>query len=1044
MKRRSLSIILLLISFVNFIYAQDRKISGKVTDETNQALIGVSVKIKGTNVGMATDLNGAFELIAKPGDILTFSYLGFTPKELRVTNEKVYNVSLIPLSNTLNETVVIGYQTVTRKSITTAISSVSNEDIAPTSTSNVAEALQGKVPGLQVFQGGGSPGAQPKLLVRGFTTITGASNPLIVVDGIVTSFGGLNDINPSDIDKVDVLKDAASTAIYGSRGGAGVILITTKKGEGKTKINFTGTSGINHWVKPNMAGTDEYVNYYKQIYANNNQTLPAYAAITDVNTDWWDAAIKNSETHNYNLSASGSKDGLSFYGGVGYFKQGSTYNTQRGNGDYQKITSRFNIDYQISKVFKLGIGLSPRYEAYGGGGTGLFNVMFISPNVAPFKSLDQTNADVNAFAATNPSWNFTAYNPVYSQYTYSLFNNIGNPLAGMARSFQDTKFFGTQGSTYLEVKPVKNLTFKTSLSGFYNSSNSTNYNPKFYISPQQNNSVSGVSQNSVQNYRWQIDNTLNYVTAIKKHHFNVLAGQSADNYIDNNSYVYRQDIPYDAEPYRYISGGATLADGSGNHQPGAAPFGKMTSYFSRLQYDYNDTYYIAGSFRADGSSLLSPENRWGYFPTVSGAYIMSNENYMKSVKWIDYLKLRASFGQVGGSLPGSVGVYQSTLGIINYIDASRSRVFGYSPSNVPDPNIKWETTQDVTLGLDMDLFRNKLSLTFDKYWRSPKDMLLNLPVQPSLGFPQGYIPTIYTNVGSMKTSGYEGAVNYKSKVNSLNFDVGLTFQHFISKATDLKGQILYDQIQNDVFQVSRRTKTATGDILGQFYGYKVLRVFQNQQEVDNYKSSAGAVLQPNAKPGDFKYENANGDDKIDLNDRVTLGNPYPKFSAGLILQANFKGFDFRTEFYSSIGNKVANDNLVRMNPVYGYNFISGAPGKYWNGDGSTNSYPKLSLSDPSGNFNNNSSFFISDGSYVRNKLIQLGYTFPKDMLKGVASLRIYASAQNLFTITKYDGLNPEIPFGSLNTSGTNTLQYGIDQGQNPIPKFVSVGFNANF
>lgn len=1039
MKRKSTKIFLLLFLLVNFAFAQQREITGKVLDETKQTLIGVSVKIKGTNTGMATSSNGSFSLKANVGDVLIVSYLGFQTKEVTISDKDNYIITLQLATNSLAEAVVIGYQTISRKSITTAISSVSSQDIESTTTSNVAEALQGKVAGLQVFQGGGNPGAQPKLLIRGFTTITGSSNPLIVIDGVVTSFGGLNDINPSDIDKVDVLKDAAATAIYGSRGGAGVILITTKKGVGKTKINFTGTSGVNSWVKPNLAGTEEYVNYYKQVYSANNQTLPAYAAVSNVNTDWWDSSISNSQTNNYNLSASGSKDGLSFYGSVGYYNQTSMYNAPRKTADYQKITSRFNMDYQLSKVFKIGVNLAPRLETYGGGpGTSLFEIMNISPNVAPYKSLDQTNADVNAYAATNPSWSFTAFNPSYSQYTFSQFNNIGNPLASMARSFQQSKEFGTQGSTYIEVKPLKNLTFRSSLSGFYNSSNTTNYNPKFYISPQSFNTISGVSQNSAQSYRWQIDNTLNYLASIKKNHFNVLVGQSADSYTYLNSYVYRQSIPYDAEPYRYISAGATLVDASGGYQPGAGPFGKMNSYFSRVQYDYNDTYFVAASFRADGSSLLSPENRWGYFPTISGGYVMSNENYMKSINWLDYLKLRGSFGRVGGNLPGSVGAYQSTLGVVDYINGDRQRVFGYSPSNVPDPNIKWENTQDVTIGVDADLFKSKLSLSFDKYWRSPKDMLLNLPVQASLGLPQGYIPTIYTNVGNMETSGYEGSANYRNKIKGVSFGIGLTLQHFISKATDLKGQILYDEISNDVFSSTRRTKTEAGDILGQFYGYNVLGVFQNQQQINNYKSASGVVLQPNAKPGDFMYENVDGDNKIDLSDRKFIGNPYPILSGGLTLQASYKNFDFRTEFYSSIGNTVANDNLVRMNPIYNYNFISGEQNNYWKGDGSTNTYPKLSLSDANGNFSKNSSFFVQDGSYLRNKLIQLGYTFTKEKLKGIGNVRLYLTAQNLFTITKYKGLNPEIPFGS------GSLRYGIDYGQNPISKFISVGLNANF
>ncbi|MBC9928948.1 SusC/RagA family TonB-linked outer membrane protein [Chitinophaga qingshengii] len=1031
-----LLILLLLTSGVGF--SQQHPVRGKVTDGNKQPLPGVSVHVKHEKTGVVTDANGLFSLNARIGDTLVCSFVGYASRETPVTAAALHLIVLTETEHNLNETVVIGYQTITRKSVTTAVSSVNTKDIAPTTTANVANTLQGKVPGLQVFQGGGTPGAQPKLLVRGFTTITGGSDPLIVVDGVLTSFGGLNDLNPADIEKVDVLKDAAATAIYGSRGGAGVIMVTTKRGKEKTLVNFNGSSGVNHWVKPHLAGTGEYVDFYKKVYAANNQTLPANGAVSDVNTDWWNATIRDGYTHNYNVSASGNKNGLSFYGSLGYFDQTSTFRAQRNTGDYQKVTARLNIDYQLSKIFKIGVNLVPRFETYGdGGGTGLFNIMSIAPNVGITKTPEQTAADVNAYAAGNPGWNFTAYNPVYSQFTRSNFNNISNPVAAMARDFNKNRFFGTQGSAYLEVKPIKNITFRTSFSGFYNSSNATNYNPKYFIDPKDKRDKAEVSQKTALAYRWQVDNTLNYLGAIGKHHINVLVGQSADNYITNSTYVLRQDIPYDADPYRFVSGGAVLADGSGGYQPGAGPFGKMNSYFSRLQYDFNETYFLAASFRADGSSLLSPANRWGYFPTVSAGYVLSNERFMSPVKWINYLKLRASYGRVGGNLPASPGAYQSTLGLVDYVNGDHSRIYGYTPSNVPDPNIKWETTQDVTIGLDAELFNNKFSLVVDKYWRSPKDMLLYLPVQPSLGYPQDYIPTIYTNVGTMRTSGYEAAISYKDKIGKVSYNIGLTLQHFISKAVDLRGQVLYDEISNDVFQSTRRTKTAAGDIVGGYYGYVVDGVFQDQQQIDNYRNKAGDKLQPNARPGDFIYRNVNGDDKIDLNDRTFIGSPYPKMAGGLTLQAAYRGFDIRMEFYGSFGNKVADDYLVRMNPIYGYNFISGSTDKFWNGPGSTNTHPVLSLSDPNGNFTSNSTFFIKDGSYVRNKLMQVGYTLPDKWLKGVGPIRFYVSAQNLFTITKYPGLNPEVPFGGI-------LRYGIDNGQNPIPKYYAFGFNANF
>jgi TonB-dependent starch-binding outer membrane protein SusC len=1019
-------------------------VKGIVTDENGEIIPGVNVVVKGTNRGTSTNTNGEYslsDLDAKT--ILVFSYVGYRSQEVTIGKRSNINISLSLDNNSLEEIVVVGYQSITRKSVTTAISSVSEKDLSPTTTNNIAQTLQGKVPGLQVFQGSGNPGAQPKLLIRGFATITGGSNPLIVVDGVVTSFGGLNDINPNDIEQVDVLKDAAATAIYGSRGGSGVLLITTKRGTGKTKISFSGTSGVNNWDNPNLAQTDEFVQHYSKIYADNKQTLPAYASVTNVNTDWWGLTTKPSQTHNYNLSASGSKGGFSFYAGAGLFNQTSQFNAQLGTGDYTKITGRFNIDYEMSKNFKMGVNLAPRVELYGnGGGVGVNAVMQMAPNIEPYKSLDQANADVKAFSLTNPTWNYTAYNPTYSQYTYSLFSGAVNPLGTLARNFNLSRFIGTQASTYLEFKPIPNLTIKSMLSGFYNSTISTNYDPKFFVAPQNQNLVSGVSQNNDLDYRWQIDNTINYVKSFNKvHNVNILVGQSADNYTISQSYLYRQDIPYDAENYRYVSAGATLVSATGFYQPGAStgqnPFGKMTSYFGRASYNYKDTYFISGSFRADGSSLLSPENRWGYFPTVSAAYILSNEKFMKDLTAVDFLKLRASYGQVGGNLPNTVGAYQSVLGLVDYTNATRDRGFGFSPLRVPDPNIKWETTEDITLGFDMDLLKNKISVTFDRYWRSPKDMLLNLPIQPSLGYPQGYIPAIYTNVGSMQTSGFEGAINYKNNVGDFNYSVGLTFQKFISTATDLKGQTLYDEISNDVFQSTRRTKTATGDVLGQFFGYQVVGVFQTQDQVTQYVSTSGKILQPLAKPGDFIYQNTDGNDVIDLNDRVVLGNPYPKISIGTTLQANYKGFDFRTELYASIGNSVANDALVRMNPIRGLNFISGDQTPFWKGEGSTNTYPRLSLSDPNGNFTRNSSFFIQDGTFMRAKLIQLGYTLPESLLKKGKKVRVYVSAQNLFTITNYKGLNPEIPF-------TGILRYGIDNGQTPIPKFTSVGMTANF
>lgn len=1032
MKNRIRLFFLLCACFAFGQVSAQQAVTGTVTGPDGNPVIGATVQVKGTSQGTVTNPQGNFSLKAAPGQTLSVTYIGMQEQDVAAAQGHM-RIRLSAANSRLNDVVVLGYETTTRKGVTSSIASVSSKDIAPWSTGNVANALEGKVPGLQVVSGGGLPGAQPKILIHGLSSINNNTNPLVIMDGIEVGYNSLNFLNPSDVASINVLEDASAAAIYGARSGQGVIVITTKKGQGTPVIHATATYGQNYLPNIHIAGAAEYAKIMNEEAKNSGSPLPFADPNSIQGTNYWDLAFDAGKTQNYQISASGGTDKLSLFGSLGYYKEDSYDATSRG-GHWRKITGHFNGDMQISRIFKMGLTLDPRYENWLNSPNTTYAAYAMDPTTAPYKTVDSVyNSIPSGFM------DMTAFNPYYSQANRSGFNGVTNPAFSYMTNFGEGETFALLYGTYLQAEPLPHLILKTSVSGFANADQSNSYTPKYYLASNANHQTTDLSSSTDVNTRWQVTNTAQYsFTLHKDHHFDLLAGQSADKYTYKGTAASRQDIPLDEQSFRYISAASTVTGGSGSYQPGTAgtnAWGIMSSYFGSLRYNYKGKYYLSGSYRADGSSLVNPIYRWGYFPTVSGAWIISEEPFFQTLgNTFSYLKLRASWGESGGNLPTSTSAYLTVLSPVNTVDGLGNSVTGYTPSNIANPAIKWEIQKDYTFGLDGTLLHDKLNATFELYVRNPSNLLENVNVDYTLGYPQGYYPTQEANVGSMTTKGWDATLGYNDHFGQkFHLSANLTLNHFKSIVKNLGGMDpILGHEANDVIS-TYRSRLTRGHEPGAWYGYIVDGVFQTDEEAASYTGKGGAAMQPYAKAGDLKFRDTNGDGVIDNNDLTDLGAPWPSLTTGLTVQLSYGHVDFRTEFYGSWGAKYFQNQLLNMNPSGHLNFESGLAEKFWDGPGTSNKFPILRYPDQNGNFSKMSTFFLATSNFVKCNLMQVGFTIPKEWIGGVKSLRVYASVQNAFVITRYPGLNPDLPW--YNNVGYN----GVDNFQAMVPRTYLVG-----
>lgn len=1000
-------------SFALNMNAQSVKVTGTVVDSNNEPVIGAYIKVKGSSKGAVTDLDGHYTIDADKNATLVISYVGMANQEEKIGNRSQINFVLKDDANDLNEVVVIGYGQVKKGDLTSSISAIKGDKLEKLSTGNVMNALQGQVNGVQI-SGAGDPGASPRVIIRGVTTVNG-SDPLYVVDGMPVGTN-INFLNQNDIESMQVLKDASASAIYGTRASNGVILITTKKGKkGDAKFNVTATVGLQTLKKQNMADSQEYKKVFDARYTNDGNVSP-FKGSADTYTDWWKECINDvAVQQNYDLSFSGGNDKMIYSGSIGYYKQDSQYKV----GQWQKLSARFSTEYNFNKIVKAGVDFTPRYEQW----DDTPNLKDGSPNLmSAIMAMDPTTP------VMRPESEWTS-NP-YSNYERSHNNQEYNPVATVARLDSGGSEYGLLATPYVSLTPIKGLTIKSAFGLNARFRRTDSFNVNFFIDnleQNQNNNATRKMENWVD---WNWTNTVNYMTTInKKHNINLMGGYTMERFQDYWAKSYSENIPNNDESLRYPSSGTKNPAATGTDS-----FTSLVSYLGRVMYNYAEKYYLTASIRVDGSSKFSKDNKWATFPSVSGAYRLTGEEFMKNQKVFDDIKIRAGWGKVGNQNIDN-SAYLSSIGTTTYVfGGTPNRIIGSTVSGIGNTNLKWETVEDWNVGLDLALLQSRLKITADYFEKTSHDMLMKKDNLLILGYPM-WNGQMWENVGKMKASGWELGINWNDQIQDFTYGVGLNLSQVKNKAVKLNG----DYIWTGGFSGDYIVRNAEGESLSQFWGYKTAGIFQNETEVKSYTNEHGESLQPNAKPGDLRFVDLNNDGVIDSNDKTHIGNPFPDLMVGLNLNAAYKGFDLVANFYGTFGNDIFNKNIGRYAGTDGQNVYAGTYDKTWRTDNTGAEYPRLSVNDSNMNYKRVSDFFVEDGSYFRCKLLQIGYTLPKQWFNNKLNLRLSFSAQNLFTITNYSGADPEAA-----SMGSSVTEAGIDYTGYPNPRTFLFGLNMSF
>lgn len=1000
-------------SFALNMNAQSVKVTGNVVDSNNEPVIGAYIKVKGSNRGAVTDLDGHYTIDADKNATLVISYVGMANQEEKVGNRSQINFVLKDDANDLNEVVVIGYGQVKKGDLTSSISAIKGDKLEKLSTGNVMNALQGQVNGVQI-SGAGDPGASPRVIIRGVTTVNG-SDPLYVVDGMPVGTN-INFLNQNDIESMQVLKDTSASAIYGTRASNGVILITTKKGKkGDAKFNVTATVGLQTLKKQNMADSQEYKKVFDARYTNDGNVSP-FKGSADTYTDWWKECINDvAVQQNYDLSFSGGNDKMIYSGSIGYYKQDSQYKV----GQWQKLSARFSTEYNFNKIVKAGVDFTPRYEQW----DDTPNLKDGSPNlISAIMAMDPTTP------VMRPESEWTS-NP-YSNYERSHNNQEYNPVATVARLDSGGSEYGLLATPYVSLTPIKGLTIKSAFGLNARFRRTDSFNVNFFIDnleQNQNNNATRKMENWVD---WNWTNTVNYMTTInKKHNINLMGGYTMERFQDYWAQAYSENIPNNDESLRYPSSGTKNPAATGTDS-----FTSLVSYLGRVMYNYAEKYYLTASIRVDGSSKFSKDNKWATFPSVSGAYRLTGEEFMKNQKVFDDIKIRAGWGKVGNQNIDN-SAYLSSIGTTTYVfGGTPNRIIGSTVSGIGNTNLKWETVEDWNVGLDLALLQSRLKITADYFEKTSHDMLMKKDNLLILGYPM-WNGQMWENVGKMKASGWELGINWNDQIQDFTYGVGLNLSQVKNKAVKLNG----DYIWTGGFSGDYIVRNAEGESLSQFWGYKTAGIFQNETEVKSYTNEHGESLQPNAKPGDLRFVDLNNDGVIDSNDKTHIGNPFPDLMVGLNLNAAYKGFDLVANFYGTFGNDIFNKNIGRYAGTDGQNVYAGTYDKTWRTDNTGAEFPRLSVNDSNMNYKRVSDFFVEDGSYFRCKLLQIGYTLPKQWFNNKLNLRLSFSVQNLFTITNYSGADPEAA-----SMGKSVTEAGIDYTGYPNPRTFLFGLNMSF
>ncbi len=989
-------------------YAQNFSVSGTVTDENEMPLLGVNVIVKNEARGTTTDFDGNFTVDnLNAGDVLVFSYIGFVPQEYTVTGSETINVQLQTDAQALNEVVVIGYGTQTKKEITGAVSVVGSETIEELNPARVEQALQGRVAGVNITSNSGSPGSGSTINIRGIST-NGDNRPLILVDGNVIE--DLSVINPNDIESINVLKDATA-GIYGVRAANGVILITTKSGRKNTdlRIDFDAFTGIQETTReiPVLNGT-EYAVIVNEAHAaaGENPPFPNYRNL-GMGTDWQDEIFQRAPMSDLNLNVSGGGEKSTYSVGASYFNQDGIVGGSSSN--FNRLTGRLNYTLEFLDNFKFnasGIYTNSNRKTLPENALG--SVLFNALNMSPLLPVFDANGD----------------------YTLAegLGNEVINPVAQIANTYNDLEINKISGVLGLSYTFFDKFEARSQFQFNYSEVDGKFFQPEVFYG---SGKVFNVNRNVItetgdffRDYTW--DNFITYTDTFNElHNLKVLLGMSVFKTTgDFNSFT-GYEIPGNSYSNASIANAIDVVD---NFLNGGDLFdARLLSYFSRLQYDYDGKYLLSGVIRRDGSTRFGPENKFGWFPSVSAGWIVSEESFLENSDFLNFLKLRGSYGIIGNDRIQDYRFVSLLNGEGTYV-FDDELVFGVAAGALANPEIQWEKQKTLDIGLDARLFGSKLDLTFDYFKRRTEDLLVVAQVSGILGVyaPGSSSPVV--NAGIVENSGFEFSMGYQQNVSDdFRFNVNYNL-------TTLENEVIFVNSENGFipggsFGIGQDppSRMEAGQPLGYFYGLETNGLFQSQADIDNH------ATQTNAAPGDLRFVDQNGDGVIDSDDRVNIGNPIPDVTMGANLGFTLKNFDFNAYAFASIGNDIVR-NYERNQPLTNKTLYHL---DRWTGPGTTDSFPRVTVGANSNNLF--SDFYVEDGSYLRLQNVQLGYTLGEDTSSaaGFRKMRVYASVNNVFTLTEYKGYDPSASSGA-------PIGGGIDQGFYPVPRIYMVGVNLKF
>lgn len=986
---------------------QAKTVTGTVTDVSGEPIIGANIRIKGTTTGTITDIDGNFSIEAEPQSVIEVSYIGYLTQETVINNQKSIRFLLKEDTKTLDEVVVIGYGVQKKADLTGSVANINTEKLNTQSNANIGQALQGKIAGVDIVSQGGAPGSGTRIMVRGIGTLNNAS-PLYIVDGMYMN--SIDHINPNDIASIDVLKDASSAAIYGSRAANGVIIVTTKEGsntEGKPIIDLSVNLGISTASKfldmLDAKGWAEVTTIARQAIGK-----PALDMATDLankpDNDWQDIMFRPALMQNYNLSVKGGGKYSTYYTGLGYFNQDGIV---KGT-NYQRYNIQSKNDYKRG-IFSAGTNLiisfshdKPLHQELRGGMIGT-----ILQSVPTLEKYDDTREG--------------GYGGTYGDVV-----NIPHPLAIiddniMDRYNENVKIFA---NLYAQIELFKGLKYKLNLTPDFSFERYKNYLNKYDFGLA-TNSITQLTERQRRRRNILVENLLTFDRTFGEHKISALAGYTYQDSRFRHIQAYGEGLPQGLEE---IDAATTNRSNEGNSWRSV-----LTSILGRVFYSYQNKYLFTATIRWDGSSKFGKNNRYGYFPSFSLGWNVAEEKFMENVHWLDQLKLRGGYGVLGNQEIDNYQ-YSSTITTgINYPDGNGGLLQGAFPKNFANPDIKWEETAMTNVGIDFMAFNNRLSLTADYYVKNTKDILLTVPIPISSGGANDPI----RNAGKIRNNGFEFNLGWMDQPNpDISYGINLIGSFNKNKVIAMgseSGSIKGGSTNQNI----TTSETKAGYPIGGYWLISTAGYFNSQEEVDAYAKD-GKKIQPAAEPGDIKFVDANNDGVINDDDRVFQGSPFPDFTFALNGNMRYKNFDLSIGLQGVLGNKIYNATRQTLEDVTkGSNFLASCL-DYWTPENKNASHPRLTWDDPNRNTRAESDRYLENGSYLRLRSVQLGYTFPQTWFKGaIQHARVYINAENLFTITSYSGYSPDVNADNANYRGFDNFIY-------PTNRTFMLGLNVTF